>query len=84
LPGLLAEAGFVDVQVSVAQPAGTEGEVKITAALTLENIAAAVLAEGLTSPAELEGLIAELYAFAHTPGTLVSLPHIVEAWGRRH
>jgi hypothetical protein len=65
------------------QPAGTDGELKILAPITMESIAAVVLAEGLASPSEVEAVIAELYAFAQTPGSLVSLPRIVEAWGYR-
>jgi SAM-dependent methyltransferase len=83
LPALLVEAGFVDVQVNVVQPAGTDGELKILAPITLESIAAVVLAEGLATPSEVEAVIAELYTFAQMPGSLVSLPRIVVAWGYR-
>jgi SAM-dependent methyltransferase len=83
LPALLAEAGLEGVQMNVVQPAGTEGEVKLVTPLTMENIGDAVVAEGLASPAEIKQLVAELYKFAHTPGTVGCAPRIVQAWGYR-
>ena len=80
LPSLVAAAGFTRVQMHIVQPAGTEGEVKLLSALTMENIADTVLAEGLASQAEIHQLVAELYEFARTPGTVGSAPRIVEVW----
>jgi len=51
--------------------------------LTMENIADAVLAEGLASVSEVDRLVSELYEFARTPGTVASMPRVVEAWGCR-
>lgn len=72
LPRLLTENGFEKVQMNVVQPAGTEGEVKLLNALTMENIADAVLAEGLASRPEIDEIVADLYEFAHAPGTVGS------------
>ena len=83
LPGLLAHVGLVDVGMHVIQPAGTTGDVKLIGPITLEAIADAVLAAGLATPAELDRTVDELYAFAHADGTLLSLPRIVQTWGRR-
>jgi ubiquinone/menaquinone biosynthesis C-methylase UbiE len=83
LPRLLAENGFEKVQMNVVQPAGAEGEVKLLTPLTMENIADAVLAEGLASRAEIVQLVAELYEFARAPGTVGAGPRVVEAWGYR-
>jgi SAM-dependent methyltransferase len=83
LPGLLVESGFEDVHLNIVQPAGTDGDVKLMAPLTMENIADAVVAKGLASRAEVDQLVAELYEFAHTPGTVSSMPRIVEVWGYR-
>jgi ubiquinone/menaquinone biosynthesis C-methylase UbiE len=83
LPRLLAENGFENVQISVAQSAGTEGEVKLVNALTMENITDAVLAEGLASRVEIDQIVAELYEFARAPGAVGSGPRVVEAWGYR-
>jgi ubiquinone/menaquinone biosynthesis C-methylase UbiE len=83
LPALVARAGFDDVRMNIVQHASTEGEVKIISALTMENIADAVLAEGLADRAETDRLIAELYEFAHRPDTISGTPRIFEVWARR-
>lgn len=83
LPSLLAEGGFEGVGVAVVQPAGTQGEVKLINPITMENIAEAVLRDGLASRDEIDAVIRELYEFADNPQTLASLPRIVQAWGRR-
>jgi len=83
LPELLIDAGFKNVRMNVVQPAGIEGEVKLISPLTMENIADAVLAEGLASKAEIDRLVAELYEYAHTAGTVGCMPRVVEVWGHR-
>lgn len=83
LPRLLNQAGFRGVQMNVVQPAGTEGEVKLMTPITMENIADAVVAEGLASRREIDQIVALLYDFAHDPSTVLSAPRIVEAWGYR-
>lgn len=82
-PALLAENGFEQVQMNVVQPAGTEGEVKLLSPLTMENIADAVLTEGLASRAEIDQLVTELYEFARAPGTVGCAARVVEVWGCR-
>jgi SAM-dependent methyltransferase len=82
LPGLLTQAGFENVQMNVVQPAGAIGEVKLLSPITMHNIADAVLAEGLATSTEIEQIVAELYDYARTPGTIGCAPRIVEAWGR--
>jgi hypothetical protein len=77
------EAGFENVRLNVVQPAGSDGEVKLLNSLTMENIADSVLAEGLASADEVDRLVAALYEFARTPGTVASMPRVVEAWGHR-
>jgi SAM-dependent methyltransferase len=83
LPILLSEAGFEKVQLNVVQPAGTDGEIKLITPLTMENIAGALVDNGLALTAEVDQIVAELYAFGQAPGTVVSLPRIVQAWGYR-
>jgi hypothetical protein len=51
--------------------------------LTMENIAGAVLADGLASQAEIDQLVRELYEFAVDPDTLAGTPRIFQVWGRR-
>jgi ubiquinone/menaquinone biosynthesis C-methylase UbiE len=82
LPALLRTAGFEHIQMNAVMPAGIDGEVKLLAPITLENIAEAVAAEGLATEVELKRLIAELHDFASHSESVVSAPRIVEAWGR--
>ena len=77
------ETELKNVQLNVVQPAGTDGEIKFSTPLTMENIASAVLAEGLASPAEVTQLVAELYELAHTAGSVGCMRRVVEAWGYR-
>ena len=83
LPALLADAGLGELGMNVVQPAGFSGEVKSLSPITLEAIADAVLAAELATPQELDATVDELYAFANTDGTVLSVPRIVQVWGRR-
>jgi SAM-dependent methyltransferase len=83
LPSLLEGAGFEGIDMNVVQPAGLVGEVKSIAPITLEAIAEAVLAAGLVTVEDLNQTVDDLYAFAAREGTLLSIPRIVQAWGRQ-
>lgn len=83
LPLLLKERGFVNVNMNVAQPIGCEGEVKLMNALTMENIADAVLADELATRDEIDEIVRELYEYAANPMTVAGVPRIVQAWGRK-
>jgi hypothetical protein len=82
LPALLRDAGLHGVEMRVVQPAGLEGEVKLISPITLEAIADAVVSAGLASREDLEHVVDDLWAFACTDGTLMSIPRIVQAWAR--
>jgi mannose-6-phosphate isomerase-like protein (cupin superfamily)/SAM-dependent methyltransferase len=82
LPGLLARCGFQDIGVSVVQPVALQGEAKLINPLTMENIADAVLQDGLATREEVDGIVRELYEFAADPGTLAGTPRVVQAWAR--
>jgi SAM-dependent methyltransferase len=82
LPGLLRDAGLDDVQMKLFHPAALRGGIKLLTCVTLENIAEAVLADGLITPEELRETIAELYAFARDPHTILGGPRVFQAWGR--
>jgi SAM-dependent methyltransferase len=82
LPTLLRDAGFENVAVSVSQPCGLEGDVKLIPAVTLERIAQAVVAEGVATADEVARTAAELYAHAADPATLMGMPPVLQAWGR--
>ena len=83
LPGLLAGGGFEGVGLNVVQPAATRGELKTLGPLTLENIADAVVQDGLAAREEVVALAEELYAFADDPRTVVGVPRVFQVWGRR-
>jgi SAM-dependent methyltransferase len=83
LPILLMDAGLEKVATTIVQPIGTEGEVKFMNSITLENIADAVLADGLAARQEIDGLIQDLTRFAENPRTVAGVPRVVQAWGRR-
>jgi SAM-dependent methyltransferase len=83
LPCLLADAGFADIQVNVLNPAATSGRLKLLNPVTMEAIAAAVVADGMASEAEVTDLIDTLYAEARDPSRLTSLPRIVQCWARK-
>jgi len=83
LPLMLRQSGFEDIQVSVVQPMGLEGEVKVITPLTLENIADAVIKEELATREEISDLVRDLYDFVADPETLAGTPRVVQTWGRR-
>jgi hypothetical protein len=83
VPALLQQCGFEHVEVCVVQPMTLVGEAKLLSPLTMENIAGAVLEDGLATTAEIAEIVAALYAFAADLTTLAGTPRIVQAWGRR-
>jgi SAM-dependent methyltransferase len=83
LPLLLREAGLRDVAMTVVQPAGNEEEVKLINPITMENIADTVVSSGLATPRQVARLIEELYAAARDDQTILSMPRIVQTWGRK-
>lgn len=82
LPGLLAAAGLGDLGVRVVQPAGFSGDVAAIAPLTLEAIAESLRQLGLAGAEEIDGTVRELRELVRDGRTLVSLPRIVQCWGR--
>ena len=83
LPILLAAGGFGQIDMHVVQPMATQGEAKLINPITLENIADAILQDGLATRSEIDALIQELYAFAAAPHTVAGLARVIQAWGRR-
>ena len=67
----------------MVQPIGTEGEAKLINPITMENIAGAVLEDGLATREEIEDVVRELYEFAADPNTVAGMPRVVQSWGRR-
>ncbi|MBX3186619.1 MAG: methyltransferase domain-containing protein [Labilithrix sp.] len=83
LPGLLADAAFEQVSMHIVQPMGTKGEVKLIPALTMKAIGGSVVADGLSTEEETERLVTDLFAAAEDPRTMMGLPRVFQAWGRR-
>lgn len=82
LPGILQDCGLQDLNVSVVQPTGLQGEVKLLNGLTMENIADAVLEDDLATPEEIDEIVKELNDYAADPRTLTGVPRVVQVWGR--
>jgi SAM-dependent methyltransferase len=83
LPGLLERCGFRDVEMAAVQPLATRGDVKLISAVTMQNIAGAVLEDGLATQDEIDTIVHELYEFAADPTTVAGTPRVIQAWGRR-
>jgi SAM-dependent methyltransferase len=87
LPHLLGESGCEDVRAAVFQRAGfgqdAHERVKLVMAVTAETFADSAVADGFATAEEMEPLVDELYRLAADPNTFMSLPRIVQAWGRR-
>ncbi len=82
LPGLLRKAGFQDIRMKLFHPAALEGGIKLLTCITLEYIAEAVLADGLTSEGELVETIEELRRFSDNPHTILGGPRVFQVWAR--
>jgi len=82
LPALLRDAGFADVQMKLVHPAALQGGIKLLTCITLENIAEAVVKDGLITEEKLRETIEELYSFARDPHTVLGGPRVFQAWGR--
>jgi SAM-dependent methyltransferase len=83
LPALLTSAGLADVGVSIAQPVATSGDVKLMIPLTLERIVDSAIGEGVADSDEIADTIAELYAQAADPTTLMSSARVIQAWATK-
>jgi SAM-dependent methyltransferase len=83
LPGMLESAGLAPAEMHVVQPASLRGEVKLLSAVTMEAIADAVIAAGLATGEEIEGIVDELHRLARDETTVMSTVRIVQAWGRK-
>ena len=82
LPALFADAGFETIGVNIEQPAGFDADLKLLTALTFESIADTAVAAGLANAGELDELMHELHGFAAQPDTILTLPRMVQVWGR--
>jgi ubiquinone/menaquinone biosynthesis C-methylase UbiE len=82
LPAMFAEAGLEGIGVHIEQPAGFDADTKLLTALTFEGIADTAVGAGLANAGDLDELLHELHAFAARPETMLTLPRMVQVWGR--
>jgi hypothetical protein len=67
----------------LAHPVALVGGIKLLTCVTLEQIAEAVLQDGLVSEQELRQTIDELHAFSRDPHTVLGGPRVFQAWARK-
>jgi hypothetical protein len=77
------QAEIPDPQLRLAQGLASTEDQKTIAVLTLEASADAVTGAGLASSGEVAAALADLRAFAATPGTLAGDPRTFQVWARR-
>lgn len=80
---VLEQAGFRDVGTAVVQPFSRQGGAKDVAALTFAAISDGLKAEGLASAEDIARISREIEEFNARPDTVVSMPRIFQAWGRK-
>jgi hypothetical protein len=80
---MLREAGLTDIETNVAHPAGMSGDVTLIAPLTLAAAAESIVANGVATAVDVERLQADLDALSADQDRFVSMPRVVQAWGRR-
>ena len=83
LPTMLESAGLASIEMHVVQPAAQRGEVKLLNPVTMEAIADAAIAAGLATGTQIERIVNELYRAARDDTTVMSVPRIVQVWGRK-
>jgi SAM-dependent methyltransferase len=83
LPQMLTDAGLSIGGVTVAHPSDVDGDVKLLNALTMENIAGAVLGDGLATRDEVTQLVSALNACTRDRGTFCSVTRTIQVWGRK-
>ena len=83
LPGLLESAGFENVQSTLVQPFGRDGDVKELAMLDCANITDAIVRQNLLSRVEADAIAVEIDAYAQRVDTTMSLPRVFQAVARK-
>jgi SAM-dependent methyltransferase len=83
LPQMLIDAGLSIGGVTVDQPADIDGDVKLLNALTMENMADAIVSESLATRDEVERLQESLYKCAIDERTVESVTRRIQVWGTK-
>lgn len=82
LPGLVAAAGFADLEAGAVNPAALTGPVKAMAHLTLTAIADAVVDEKIASRSQVDAAVAALKTAGDDPAVFMSMPRVVQVVAR--
>ena len=83
LPLMLHERGVVDIDVGVVQPVTFDGDVAAIAEATLDAVGPAIEACGAATTDDIRDLARRLSADLAEPGRIVSMPRVVQTFGRR-
>ena len=83
LPQMLIDAGISIGGVVVTQPADIDGDLKLLDALTMENIADAVVSESLATRDEVERLKESLHKCAIDARTFQSVARRIQVWATK-
>lgn len=83
LPQMLVAIGIRICGVAVSLPADIDGDIKLLNPMTMENIADAVVSEGLATRDEVDRLVAQLYENARDRETFASVTRTIQVWGTR-
>lgn len=83
LAGFLHDLGAAEVEVDITQPVLRTAADQMIHAATMDAIANPVITRGLATAEEVDGLVRTLTDYAHAPGTVSTLPRIVQVSGRR-
>ncbi|RYY39811.1 MAG: class I SAM-dependent methyltransferase [Chitinophagaceae bacterium] len=83
LPSLLHASGLAACGFDIVQPAFQQGPGKWMAWQTLDKIGATLLRQHFITEDELATTLAALKVFTEDPQSIISLPRIFRAWGRK-
>jgi SAM-dependent methyltransferase len=83
LPAILRSSQLRDVRWDVFQPVHADGPHKQIMRITMDKIRPAVLRHELAEEEEIDQILDQMGAFAEDPATLVAMPRMVQAWGKR-
>lgn len=83
LASFLHDQGATDVEVDLNQPVLRTPADQMIHAATMDAIAEPVITRGLATEEEVDGLVRVLIDYARAPGTVSTLPRIVQVSGRR-
>lgn len=80
---LFRKAGFVDVQTTLVQPFGREGDVKFIPELTMAVMRDGLVSVGIATQHEIDEAISELEALRKSTEVVFFMPRIFQVSGKR-